>query len=86
MGQYLIDTNAVTDYLLASLPANSLRFMDNIIDAVPNLSVISQIELFCWKTDTAMEQHIKNFIADSVIFNISPYVITNCVNIRRNKR
>ena len=86
MGQYLIDTNVVTDYLLASLPANGLRFMDNVIDAVPNLSVISKIELLSWKTDTVMEQNIKDFIADSVIFNITPNVITHCVNLRRNKR
>ena len=86
MGQYLIDTNVVTDYLLASLPANGLRFMDNVIDAVPNLSVISKIELLSWKTDADMEQNIKDFIADSVIFNITPNVITHCVNLRRNKR
>jgi len=86
MGQYLIDTNVVSDYLLASLPANGLQFMDNVIDAVPNLSIISQIELLCWKTDAAMEQNIKNFIADSVIFNITPKVIAYCVNLRRNKR
>ena len=86
MGQYLIDTNVVTDYLLASLPANGLRFMDNVIDAVPNLSVISQIELLCWKTDAAIEQNIKEFIADSVIFNITPNVIAHCVSLRRNKR
>ena len=86
MGQYLIDTNVVSDYFLASLPANGLLFMDKVIDAVPNLSVISQIELLCWKTDATMEQQIRNFIADSAIFNITPNIITHCVNIRRNKK
>jgi predicted nucleic acid-binding protein len=86
MGQYLIDTNVVSDFLLASLPANGLQFMDNVIDAVPNLSVISQMELLCWKTDFAVEQQIKDFIADSVIFNITPKVIVNYVNIRRRYR
>jgi len=33
MGQYLIDTNVVSDYLIASLPTNGLQFMDNIIAA-----------------------------------------------------
>jgi len=76
----------ISDYLLSSMPANGLLFMDNVIDAVPNLSIISQIELLCWKTDATMEQQIKNFIADSVIFNITPNIITHCVEIRRNKR
>ena len=86
MGQYLIDTNVVSDYFLASMPANGLRFMDDVIDAVPNLSIISQIELLCWKTDAAMEQQIRNFIADSIIFNITYNVIAHCVDIRRNKK
>lgn len=86
MEQYLIDTNAISDYFSASLPPSGLQFMDTVIDAVPNLSVISQIELLCWKTDIAKEQRVKEFIADSTIFDITPDVITHCVNIRRNKK
>lgn len=86
MEQYLIDTNAIFDYFSASLPPSGLQFMDTVIDAVPNLSVISQIELLCWKTDIAKEQRVKEFIADSTIFDITPDVITHCVNIRRNKK
>ncbi|HPM02513.1 MAG TPA: type II toxin-antitoxin system VapC family toxin [Candidatus Cloacimonadota bacterium] len=86
MEQYLIDTNVISDYFSASLPENGLQFMDSVIDAVPNLSVISQIELLCWKTDAFKEQRVKDFIADSTIFDITPDVITYCVNIRRNKK
>ena len=86
MEQYLIDTNVVSDYFSASIPASGLQFMDLVIDAVPNLSVISQIELLSWKTDAATEQRIKDFIADSNIFGISANVIAHCVNIRRNKK
>jgi len=86
MEQYLIDTNVISDYFSASLPVAGLLFVDSVIDAVPNLSIISQIELLCWQTGVAKEQRIKDFIADSVIFNITPTVILHCVNIRRNKK
>lgn len=86
MEQYLIDTNVISDYFSASLPLSGLQFMDLVIDGVPNLSVISQIELLCWRTDAAKEQRVKDFIADSTIFDITPDVITHCVNIRRNKK
>jgi len=56
MEQYLIDTNVISDYFSASLPASGLQFMDVVIDAIPNLSIISQIELLCWKTDIAKER------------------------------
>ena len=86
MERYLIDTNVVSDYFSASLPATGLQFMDSIIDAVPILSVITQIELLCWKTDISNEQRVKDFISDSDILDITPDVILHCVNIRRNKK
>jgi predicted nucleic acid-binding protein len=76
MERYLIDTNVVSDYFSASLPATGLQFMDLVIDAVPNLSVITQIELLCWKTDIAKEQAVKDFIADSEVLDITPDVIS----------
>lgn len=86
MEQYLIDSNVVSDYLSASLSAAGIDFLDSVIDAVPNLSVISQIELLCWNTDKATTENVKNFIADSVILDISPDVIAHCVALRKDKK
>ncbi|MCF8359600.1 MAG: type II toxin-antitoxin system VapC family toxin [Prolixibacteraceae bacterium] len=60
--------------------------MDSVIDSVPNLSVISQIELLCWKTEAHKEQAIKDFINDSEVMGITSDVIFYCVKIRRSKR
>ncbi len=86
MEQYLIDTNIISYYFSASLSEDALRFIDSVVDDIPNLSVISQIELLCWKTDSAKEQQVKEFIADSTVFYITADIITNCVKIRRNKK
>jgi len=86
MERYLIDTNVVSDYFSASFPASGLQFMDLVIDAVPNFSVITQIELLCWKTDAHKEQAVKEFISDSAVLDITPDAIIHCVNIRRNKK
>lgn len=60
--------------------------MDSVMDAMPNLSVITQIELLCWKTDSAKEQQVKDFITESSILDITPDVIMHCVDIRRKKK
>lgn len=86
MEQYLIDTNVISDYFSASLPENGLQFMDSVFDAIPKLSIITQIELLCWKTDPGKEQKVKDFIADSIILDITSDVILHIVNIRRNKK
>ena len=86
MERYLIDTNVVSDYFSASFPNAGAQFLDTVIDSIPNLSVITQIELLCWNTDSNTEQGIKNFISDSVILGINPDVITHCVALRKNKK
>ena len=48
MERYLIDTNIVSDYFSASLPAEGLAFLESIIDRIANISVITQIELLSW--------------------------------------
>ena len=48
--QYLIDTNAIIDYLGNKLPANGMEFMNPILDNVPIVSVISKIEVLGFNT------------------------------------
>jgi predicted nucleic acid-binding protein len=86
MEQYLIDTNVICDYFSASFSDAGTNFMDNVINAIPNLSVITQIELLCWKTKATTEQSIEDFIADSLILNIGPTVIAECVKLRKGKK
>ena len=54
--------------------------MDTVIDAIPNLSVITQIELLCWDTNTVTEQKVKEFIDDSIILDINTDVIAWCIS------
>lgn len=86
MEQYLIDTNVVSDYFSASLPLNGMTLLDSVIDAVPNLSIITQIELLCWNTDETTTQNVKNFIADSLVLDISPDVVSECVRLRKGEK
>ncbi len=86
MEQYLIDTNTVSDYLSASFSEAGMALMDIAIDAIPNISIITEIELLCWNTDDATTQNVQNFIADSIVLDISPDVITQCVALRKGKK
>lgn len=86
MEQYLIDTNVVCDYFSNSFPEKVLRFLDIIIDSIPNLSIITQIELLSWKIDTPVMIKVENFINDSTIHNLDSDVVKCCIEIRRNKK
>lgn len=86
MDQYLTDTNVVSNYFSNSFSETVMKFIDNVIDSIPNLSVITQIELLCWKTESETEKKVNDFINDSLILEISSEVINNCVNIRKNRK
>ncbi len=86
MEQYLIDTNVVSDYFSASISTAGMKLMDNAMDAVPNISVITQIELLCWGTNVSTAQKVKEFISDSMVLGINPDVIEHCVALRKERK
>jgi predicted nucleic acid-binding protein len=86
MEHYLIDTNVVSDYFSASFSNAGMEFMSSVIDDTPNLSVITKIELLCWKTDDSSEQSIHSFINDSMVIGITDNVVDECVKIRKGKK
>ena len=46
MGQeYLIDSNAVIDFLIAAYPKSGMKFMNGIVNKGLNISVITKIEV-----------------------------------------
>jgi len=38
--QYLIDSNAIIDHLGIKSPERGMHFMNNVVDDVPNVSII----------------------------------------------
>lgn len=82
MEQYLIDTTSVSDYLSASLSEEGLQFMDHVIDLVPNISIITQIELLRWNTTEAVERSVKDFLDDTNVLEITTEVIVKSVQLR----
>lgn len=87
MEQYLIDTNIVSHYLSASMTKDAIDFMDDVVDAIPNISIISQIELLCWNTaDKKQYNKVSDFVRDSNVRNISPEIVENCVKIRKGRK
>ena len=67
--QYLIDTNAVIDYLGNKLPASGMDFMNTVIDAVPNVSVVTKIEVLGFNAPEQHYQLLTDFINDATVLD-----------------
>lgn len=82
MGQkYLIDTNAIIDYLENKLPEKASNKID---DGAVIMSVISRIELLAWPKATEKQlKLLEDFIDASQVLLLSEDVIVETIAIRR---
>jgi len=84
MERYLIDSNAIIDYLGNKIPENSKKFMDHVINSTPNISILSKIEVLGYNSSEESQFILKNFVLDSNIFMLTDDVSTICIEIRKN--
>lgn len=87
MGEYLMDTNVISGYFSETLSESALDFLGEVIDNIPNLSVITEIEALSWiNADKNKERILREFIGDSTILGVTPQVVQQCVSIRRSRK
>ena len=81
--QYLIDTNAVIDYLGNKIPELGMDFMNIIIDSIPNISIITKIEVLGFNAPDKHYQTLINFINDATVFDLTNAVVEESIEIRK---
>ena len=84
--QYLIDTNAVIDYLGHKLPAKGMTFMNNVIDAIPNISVVTKIEVLGFNAPDEHYQTLYSFINDATVFDLTNNIVDTSIEIRKKHK
>jgi predicted nucleic acid-binding protein len=81
--QYLIDSNVVIDYLSGKLPETGKQLLNHLINIVPNLSVITKIEVLGFKTNTETTLLLSNFFKDSNVISLSDEITDKTIEIRK---
>lgn len=81
--QYLIDTNAVIDYLGRKLPASGMDFMNGIVDEIPNMSVISKIEVLGFEAPDEHYRLLTSFMDDATVFDLTDNIVETSILIRK---
>lgn len=84
--QYLIDTNAIIDFLGKKLPPSGMDFMNQVIDNVPNVSVISKIEVLGFNTPNQHYQLLSNFMNDATVLDLTSTVVDVCIDVRKKHK
>ncbi len=84
MGEkYLIDTNAISDYLGGRLPINGLDFMDEIIDDSPSISIINQIELIGQNSSDIHKFQL--FVESCTVYMLTNEIVSKTIALRKSR-
>jgi predicted nucleic acid-binding protein len=79
--EYLLDSNVIIGYLAGKIPASGMKILSEIIDKVPNISVISQIEVMRFNDTQENEAILEKFINLSKIYPLSNNVVKHTINL-----
>ena len=81
--EYLIDSNVVIDYLGKKFPLVSMRFLNNVIDSIPNISIITKIEVLGFITTDEHYKLLEDFMADASVLDLSNNIVDQTIKIRK---
>lgn len=86
--KFLWDTNTAIYYLQSLFPANAEAYIDRLVsDNVPIISVITEIELLCWKTSNNDDLKLLNeFIADVCVIELDQDTKRQTAELRKRYR
>lgn len=84
--RYLIDTNAVIDYLGRKIPASGMDFMNAVVDAFPNISVVAKIELLGFEAPEEHYSTLTQFIDDATVLDLTHHVVEASIEIRKKHK
>lgn len=82
--RYLIDSNAVIDYLMGKLPPEGMAFMDDVVNAIPKVSIITKMEVLGYHAPPADALLLMDFLSDSDIFGLSDATVQQTIDLRKS--
>jgi len=81
--QYLIDSNAVIDYLAGKLPEKGMEFLNIVVNQTPIVSVITKIEVLGFPGNKETQNLLESFFTDSNIINLSDDIVNKTIELRK---
>ena len=82
------DTNITVYYLQQQFSVSAEKFMDELlIEYQPAISVISEIELLCWKSHSEKDEIIlRSFIQDAIVIELETSIKLKTAEIRKSTK
>jgi predicted nucleic acid-binding protein len=83
---YILDSNVIIGFLSNKIPAPGMKILSPIVDDIPHLSVISQIEVLRFNTIPQDEAVLEAFVNCSVIHPLTDTVVQKTIALCRGRK
>jgi len=83
---YLLDSNVIIGYLAGRIPSSGMDIVSAIVDQIPHISVISQIEVLRYNDTPENELILNSFINNSVIHSLSPAIVQHTIELCKHSK
>jgi predicted nucleic acid-binding protein len=84
--KYLLDSNVIIGYLDNKLPPQGMIFISGIVDKIPCISVISQIEVLRFNAPVQIMKVLSDFIESSAIFPLDNDVVKVTIDLCKQSK
>jgi predicted nucleic acid-binding protein len=84
---YLLDSNAIIDYLAGVMPASAMTAMHNIVNGGFCISVITHIETLSFESgNPAVDATTSAFVKLAALFDLNPDIVKETIVLRKFKK
>ena len=80
----LVFSNVVIDYLIAKLPPEGMKFMSNVVNDIPKISVITKIEVLGYNAPPKDQKLLDDFVDSSVLLELNNEIINQTIDLRKS--
>jgi len=84
--QYLLDSNTIIGFLDNRISDKGMLFVSKIVDTVPNISVISKIEVLRYNTTEFAMQILEDFMDCSNICELDTQTVNETIKLCRQSK
>jgi predicted nucleic acid-binding protein len=81
--RYLIDSNVVIGYLDNKIPEKGMAFLHTLVDEVPNISVITKIEVLRFNTPEKIHKILSDFIDSTLTYGLDNAIVDRTIQLAK---
>lgn len=78
----MIDSNSVIYYLEGSLPVTGMSFMDDVINDIPNISIVTKIEVLGFKMSKQDARLMEEFVDSANVIGLTEAIANKTIELR----